>query len=139
MKHVYELIEKISQTSSTVLILGESGVGKELVAHAIHYNSSRQNKPFIKFSCAALPESTIESELFGHEKGSFTGAFNKHIGRFEMAEGGTIFLDEIGELTPSVQTKLLRVLQEKEFERVGGTKTLKADIRIIPTNSTGIL
>jgi Nif-specific regulatory protein len=131
MKQVYELIEKISQTSSTVLILGESGVGKELVAHAIHYNSSRQNMPFVKFSCAALPESTIESELFGHEKGSFTGAFNKHIGRFEMAEGGTIFLDEIGELTPAVQTKLLRVLQEKEFERVGGTKTIKADIRII--------
>jgi len=138
MRQVYALIDKISKTNTTILVLGESGVGKELVAQAIHYNSSRQKMPFVKFNCAALPESTIESELFGHEKGSFTGAFNKRIGRFELADGGTIFLDEIGELTPSTQTKLLRILQEREFERVGGNDTIKVDIRIITATNRNL-
>ncbi|HBH60531.1 MAG TPA: DNA-binding response regulator, partial [Nitrospiraceae bacterium] len=108
-----------------------SGTGKELVAHAIHYNSLRSEKPFIKVNCAALPETIIESELFGHEKGAFTGAVNTRIGRFELANHGTLFLDEIGELAPALQVKLLRVLQEREFERVGGIRTLKVDVRIL--------
>ncbi len=128
---VFRMIDKISPTNATALILGESGVGKELVASAIHYKSHRADKPFIKFNCAALPESIIESELFGHEKGSFTGATANRQGRFELADGGTIFLDEIGEISLPVQAKLLRILQEKEFERIGGSKTLKTDIRVI--------
>lgn len=139
MKQVYSLVDKISKTNTTALILGESGVGKEMIAHAIHYNSERAGKPFIKFNCAALPESIIESELFGHEKGSFTNAVSTRIGRFEQAEGGTIFLDEIGELTPSVQTKLLRILQEREFERVGGTVTIKTNIRIVAATNRNLL
>ncbi len=131
MRHVYFLIEKVCRANTTVLILGESGVGKERVAHAIHYNSGRADKPFVKVNCAALPESLIESELFGHERGAFTGATNARIGRFEAAQHGTIFLDEIGDLPPSVQTKLLRVLQEKEFERIGGNTTIKVDVRVI--------
>ncbi|MCG8341632.1 MAG: sigma 54-interacting transcriptional regulator [Chlorobiales bacterium] len=128
---VFRMIDKIAPTNATALILGESGVGKELVASAIHYKSHRAEKPFIKFNCAALPESIIESELFGHEKGSFTGATTNRLGRFELADGGTIFLDEIGELSLPIQAKLLRTLQEKEFERVGSSKTLKTDIRVI--------
>ncbi len=128
---VFRMIDKISPTNATALILGESGVGKELVASAIHYKSHRAEKPFIKFNCAALPESIIESELFGHEKGSFTGATTNRQGRFELADGGTVFLDEIGELSLPMQAKLLRILQEKEFERVGGSKTIKTDIRVI--------
>lgn len=128
---VFRMIDKIAPTNATALILGESGVGKELVASAIHYKSHRAEKPFIKFNCAALPESIIESELFGHEKGSFTGATANRQGRFELADSGTIFLDEIGELSLPVQAKLLRILQEKEFERVGGSKTIKTDIRVI--------
>ncbi len=128
---VFRMIDKIAPTNATALILGESGVGKELVASAIHYKSHRAEKPFIKFNCAALPESIIESELFGHEKGSFTGATANRQGRFELADGGTIFLDEIGELSMPIQAKLLRILQEKEFERVGGSKTIKTDIRVI--------
>lgn len=128
---VFRMIDKIAPTNATALILGESGVGKELVASAIHYRSHRAEKPFIKFSCAALPESIIESELFGHKKGSFTGATENRQGRFELADGGTIFLDEIGELSLPVQAKLLRILQEKEFEKVGGSTTLKTDIRVI--------
>ncbi len=131
MLSVFRMIDKISPTNATALILGESGVGKELVASAIHYKSHRSDKPFIKFNCAALPESIVESELFGHEKGSFTGATATRQGRFELADGGTIFLDEIGELSLPIQAKLLRILQEKEFERVGGSKTLKTDIRVI--------
>ena len=131
MQEVYNLIAQVSKSDTTVLISGENGTGKELVAHAIHYNSLRANKPFIKVNCAALPESVIESELFGHEKGAFTGAVAMRKGRFELAHRGTIFLDEIGDLTPSTQIKLLRVLQEKEFERVGGTNTIKTDVRII--------
>ncbi len=131
MQVVYDLIAQVSQSNTTVLIRGESGTGKELVAHAIHYNSLRANSPFIKVNCAALPESIIESELFGHEKGAFTGAVNLRKGRFELADGGTIFLDEIGDLSLATQVKLLRVLQEKEFERVGGTATIKSNVRVI--------
>ncbi len=131
MHEVYELIAQVAASESTVLIRGESGVGKELVAQAIHYNSMRASKPFIKVNCAALPESIIESELFGHEKGAFTGAVQQRKGRFELADGGTIFLDEIGELSPQMQVRLLRVLQEREFERVGGTDTITVDVRVL--------
>jgi Nif-specific regulatory protein len=131
MQGVYDLIAQVARSASTVLISGESGTGKELVAHAIHYNSDRADQPFVRVSCAALPETVIESELFGHEKGAFTGAAAQRKGRFELAHGGTLFLDEIGDLSPMTQVKLLRVLQEKEFERVGGTETIRADVRLI--------
>ncbi len=131
MQEVYALIKKITAMKTTVLLLGESGVGKELVASAVHYNGSVADGPFVKFNCAALPESIIESELFGHEKGSFTGAASFRKGRFEEADGGTIFLDEVGELSLAIQAKLLRVLQEKTFERVGGNQQIKVDIRIV--------
>jgi len=131
MRIVYDLIAQVSKSDTTVLIRGESGTGKELVAHAIHFNSLRASKPFIKVNCGALPESVVESELFGHEKGAFTGAIATRKGRFELAHGGTIFLDEVGDLSPMTQIKLLRVLQEREFERVGGTQTIKTDVRII--------
>jgi len=138
MQAVYDQIAQVSKSAATVLIEGESGVGKELVAHAIHYNSDRANKPFVKAHCAALPESIIESELFGHEKGAFTGATADRKGRFELADGGTLFLDEIGELPPSIQIKLLRVLQEWEFERVGGTKTIKVNIRLVAATNRNL-
>jgi len=138
MISLFKLIDKIAGTSATALVLGESGVGKELVASAIHFKSRRADKPFIKFNCAALPESIVESELFGHEKGSFTGAVATRQGRFELAAGGTIFLDEIGELSLTVQAKLLRILQEKEFERVGGSKTIKVDVRIIAATNRSL-
>jgi Nif-specific regulatory protein len=128
---VYEQVAQVATTNTTVLIRGESGTGKELIAHAIHYNSLRAKKPFVKVSCAALPESLIEAELFGHEKGAFTGAEARKRGRFELAEGGTLFLDEIGDVNLSTQVKLLRVLQEREFERVGGTETIKVNVRLI--------
>jgi Nif-specific regulatory protein len=131
MQGVYKLIAQVSTSDTTVLLRGESGTGKELVAHALHYASLRATKPFVKVNCAALPEGVIESELFGHEKGAFTGAVASRKGRFELAEGGTLFLDEIGDLSPALQIKLLRVLQEKEFERVGGTATIRADVRLI--------
>jgi len=131
MQEIYRLIEKISKSKTTVLVLGESGVGKELVASAIHYNSPSAAGPFVKFNCAALPESVIESELFGHERGSFTGATATRKGRFEDAHGGTVFLDEVGELSLPMQAKLLRVLQEKTFERVGGNQPIKVDLRIL--------
>ncbi|MDR1865150.1 MAG: sigma 54-interacting transcriptional regulator [Bacteroidales bacterium] len=131
MVELYQLIERVSPTNSTVMIRGESGVGKELIAEAIHQRSPRASKAFIKVNCSALPEHLIESELFGHEKGSFTGANASHTGRFEMANGGTIFLDEIGDVPLSIQVKLLRVLQQKQIERVGGTKTIDIDVRII--------
>jgi Nif-specific regulatory protein len=131
MREVYSLIGKVAATSATVLLTGESGTGKELAARAVHECSSRSSGPFIAVNCAALPESIVESELFGHEKGSFTGAISSRIGRFEAAKDGTLFLDEIGDLPLSVQTKLLRILQEKTFERVGGQKTLKTNARII--------
>jgi len=132
MQVVYEMIEKIADTDSTVLITGESGTGKELIAKTIHYNNtSRAGGPFVPLNCAAIPKDLLESELFGHEKGAFTGAVNTRLGRFELAQGGTLFLDEVGELDPSLQVKLLRVLQEREFERVGGMKTIKVDVRIL--------
>jgi Nif-specific regulatory protein len=131
MLDVYKLLGKVTKSKTTVLILGESGVGKELVASAIHYSSPTASGPFIKFNCASLPESVIESELFGHEKGSFTGAMAQRRGRFEEADGGTIFLDEVGEMSLSMQAKLLRVLQERAFERVGGNTTIKVDLRIL--------
>ena len=131
MQIVYDQIAQVSKSAASVLIEGETGTGKELVAHAIHYNSPRADKPFIKAHCAALPESVIESELFGHEKGAFTGAVAERKGRFELAHGGSLLLDEIGDVPASIQIKLLRVLQEREFERVGGTKTIKVDVRVI--------
>ncbi|MBI5094703.1 MAG: nif-specific transcriptional activator NifA [Candidatus Hydrogenedentes bacterium] len=131
MQVVYDLIAQVAKSDTTVLIRGESGVGKELVAHAIHYNSQRANKPFIRVNCAALPETVIESELFGHEKGAFTGAVTQRQGRFELAHGGTIFLDEIGDLSPTTQIRLLRVLQEREFERVGSSETIRTDVRVL--------
>ncbi len=131
MEEVYEAIDMVSRTRSTVLLRGETGTGKELVAHAIHYGSHRAKGPFVKVSCAALPETLLESELFGYEKGAFTGAAAKKLGRFEMADGGTLFLDEIGDISSSMQVKLLRALQEREFERVGGTQTIHVDVRVI--------
>jgi len=131
MRNVYDLIEQVARTNTTVLILGESGVGKERVAHAIHYSSHRSQHPFVKINCAALPESLIESELFGHEKGAFTGAITARRGRFEQADRGTLFLDEIADVPPMVQTKLLRVLQEREFERIGGNNTVRVNVRVI--------
>lgn len=131
MQRIYEQIEKVAHSNATVMIRGESGTGKELIAHAIHHNSLRRDRPFIKVNCAALPDSLIESELFGYEKGAFTGALAQKKGRFELAEGGTLFLDEIGDLSSSTAVKLLRVLQEREFERVGGTRTIKADVRLV--------
>ncbi len=138
MNNVYDLIGKVSKIDSTVFILGESGTGKELVATTIHYQSDRRKGPFIKVNCAALPENLIESELFGVEKGAFTGADRRKAGRFERADKGTIFLDEIGDLSAGVQTKLLRVLQDGSFERVGGTKTLKVDARVITATNKNI-
>jgi len=131
MKKVFEKIEKVAKTDSTVLIHGESGTGKELVARAIHFNSDRKYRPLVPVNCGAIPEELLESELFGHEKGAFTGAIRTRIGRFELAQGGTIFLDEIGDMSPSLQVKVLRVIQEKQFERIGGVKTMTVDVRII--------
>jgi len=131
MLKIYDLIETVSQTDTTVLVYGESGTGKEMVANAIHLRSPRKGRSFIKVNCAALPETLLESELFGHEKGAFTGAFKQRKGRFEMADGGTLFLDEIGDISHVVQVKLLRVLQERQFERLGGNETLSVNVRLI--------
>ena len=131
MKEVFRLIECVADSDSTVLILGESGTGKELIAQTTHFHSSRRKGCLIPVNCGAIPESLLESELFGHEKGAFTGAVATRVGRFELAAGGTIFLDEIGDLSPPLQVKLLRVLQERTFERVGGSRTYKADARVI--------
>lgn len=138
MQTVFEQIRQVSRWNTTVLVRGDSGTGKELIANAIHYNSQRSNGPFIKLNCAALPDNLLESELFGHEKGAFTGAVSQRKGRFEQADGGTIFLDEIGEISPAFQAKLLRVLQEGEFERVGGMKTLCVDTRIIAATNRNL-
>ncbi|MBT6179870.1 MAG: sigma 54-interacting transcriptional regulator [Deltaproteobacteria bacterium] len=138
MRQVYDEISKVCKAEATVLIRGESGVGKELVAQAVHYNSDRASRPFVKVNCAALSPTLLESELFGHEQGSFTGATRQRIGRFEAANSGTIFLDEIGDFPMSTQVMLLRFLQEKEFERVGGSKTIKADVRIIAATNRNL-
>jgi two-component system NtrC family response regulator len=138
MEEVLNMAGRVATSTATILLRGESGTGKELVAKAIHYNSPRAGQPLIKVNCAALPENLLESELFGHEKGAFTGAVSRRIGRFEAASRGTLFLDEIGELTPSMQVKLLRVLQEHEFERVGGNETIKVDVRIITATNRDI-
>ena len=138
MRQVYQLIAKVAPTDSSVLILGESGTGKELAARAIHQNSKRSGKPFIAINCAALTETLLESELFGHEKGAFTGALAQRKGRLEIADGGTLFLDEIGELSAPLQVKLLRVLQEREFERVGGSRTIKVDIRLLTATNRNL-
>jgi len=138
MQLVYENIIQVANSNATVLIHGESGTGKELVAHAIHYNSPRAQKPFIKLNCGAIPENLIESELFGYEKGAFTGAIDRKKGKFELADGGTMFLDEIGELPLNLQVRLLRVLQEKEIERVGGIKTIKINVRIIAATNRNL-
>ena len=138
MKTVYRHIATVADSRTTVLIRGESGVGKELVAAAVHQQSARRSKAFVKFNCAALPESVIESELFGHEKGAFTGALTMRLGRFEVANGGTIFLDEIGDLSPATQVKLLRVLQERQFERVGSHTPIACDIRVIAATSRNL-
>jgi two-component system response regulator AtoC len=138
MKKVFSLVERISASDSTVLILGESGTGKELVATALHYQSHRKGKPLIKVNCAALPEGLIESELFGHEKGAFTGAMRRKPGRFELANEGTIFLDEIGDVPLSTQSKILRVIQERQFERIGGTATLTVDVRILAATNRNL-
>ncbi|MBW1839052.1 MAG: sigma-54-dependent Fis family transcriptional regulator [Deltaproteobacteria bacterium] len=131
MQQVFQFIEKIAATNSTVLICGESGTGKELVAKAVHYNSDRKDAPMIPVNCGAIPEDLLESELFWYERGAFTGALKTKIGRFELADGGTVFLDEIGDMSPALQVKILRVLQEHEFERVGGVKSIKVDIRVV--------
>ncbi|MBI3592256.1 MAG: nif-specific transcriptional activator NifA [Nitrospirae bacterium] len=138
MQEVFEAIHKVAPSKANVLLRGESGTGKELVAKAIHYMSQRAKGPFIKFNCASIPEGLLESELFGHEKGAFTGAMALRKGRFELASGGTIFLDEIGDLPVALQPKILRVLQEKEFERVGGEKTIKVDVRLIAATSRNL-
>lgn len=138
MRKVFSLVEKVSASDSTVLILGESGTGKELVATTVHYQSGRRDKSLIKVNCAALPEGLIESELFGHERGAFTGAVKRKPGRFELANGGTIFLDEIGDLPLSTQAKILRVIQERQFERVGGTATMTVDVRIIAATNRNL-
>ena len=138
MEEALNLVKRVAQSPATVLILGESGTGKELIARAIHYSSLRKEKPFVKVNCAALPENLLESELFGHEKGAFTGAVARRVGRFEQADQGTIFLDEIGDLSPALQSKLLRVLQEKEFERVGSSQTIKVDVRVISATNRNL-
>jgi len=138
MLKVYDLIDKVAQSRASVLITGPSGTGKELIAKAIHYSSTRKDRPFISINCGALTETLLESELFGHEKGAFTGAVAMKKGRFEVADSGTLFLDEVGEMPPPLQVKLLRVLQEMEFERVGGTKSIKVDVRVLSASNREI-
>jgi two-component system response regulator AtoC len=135
MEEVLRLIDRVGPTDSTVLILGESGTGKELIAEAVHENSNRHSKPFVKLNCAAIPEALLESELFGHEKGSFTGAVGRKLGKFEQADGGTLLLDEIGDMTLATQAKILRALQERELQRVGGNQTIKVDVRILASTN----
>ncbi|HET57309.1 MAG TPA: sigma-54-dependent Fis family transcriptional regulator [Deltaproteobacteria bacterium] len=131
MRQVFDAVRKVAETDSTVIIYGESGTGKELVARALHFNSERRSFPLVTVNCGAIPEELLESEMFGHEKGAFTGAVRSRTGRFELAQRGSIFLDEIGDMSPSLQVKLLRVIQERQFERIGGTQTIDADVRII--------
>jgi Nif-specific regulatory protein len=137
-KEVYQFLKRVAPTDSTVLIEGESGTGKELATRALHRNSPRSSKPFVAINCSAIPETLLESDLFGHERGAFTGAVSLKKGRLEIADGGVVFLDEIGELAPALQVKLLRVLQEREFERVGGTHPIKVDIRLIAATNCNL-
>ncbi len=139
IRKVFEIVNKVASSNSTVLLTGETGTGKELIAGAVHYNSSRAHRAFVKVNCAALPEHLLESELFGHEKGAFTGADRQRIGRFEQADGGTIFLDEIADMNLTTQAKVLRVIQEKTFERLGSNKTIKVDVRIIAASNKDLL
>ncbi len=139
MMELYELVETVAETSALVLITGPTGTGKELIAHAIHYRSQRRDRPFVRVHCAALPENLLESELFGHEKGAFTGAIRQHRGKFEQAHGGTLFLDEIGEISPATQVKLLRVLESGEFTRVGGSSPVLADTRVVVATNRDLL
>ena len=138
MEQVFKVIQRIAQSDVTVLVRGETGTGKELVAAAIHKRSNRKDEPFIKLNCAAITDTLLESELFGHEKGAFTDARETRKGRFELADGGTLFLDEIGDISPSAQVKLLRVLQEREFERVGGSKTIKVNVRLVAATNRNL-
>jgi transcriptional regulator with GAF, ATPase, and Fis domain len=138
LQSVLAIVKKVARSNSTVLVRGETGTGKELIAGAIHHNSNRANRAFVKVNCAALQENLLESELFGHEKGAYTSADKQRIGRFEQADGGTLFLDEVGDMSPSTQAKILRVLQEHEFERLGGTRTLRVDVRIIAATNRNL-
>ena len=138
MQHIFSLLETVSPSDATILVRGETGTGKELIATAVHNLSRRKNGPYIKLNCAAISETLLESELFGHEKGAFTDAKEMRKGRFELADGGTLFLDEIGDITPSLQVKLLRILQEQEFERVGGTKTIKTNVRLVAATNRNL-
>jgi len=138
MRKVFDKITKVAASDSTVLIYGESGTGKELVAKAVHFNSERKDRPLVAVNCGAIPEELLEAELFGHEKGAFTGAIRNRVGRFELAEGGTIFLDEVGDMSPALQVKVLRVIQERQFERIGGVKTINADVRIITATNQNL-
>jgi len=138
MQKIFESVKAVADSKATVLITGESGTGKELIATAIHYNSSRKDGPFVKVNCAALPEGLVETQLFGHERGAFTGAIRKSRGRFELADGGTLLLDEVSEISPGLQAKLLRVLQEREFERLGSEETIQVDVRIISTSNQNL-
>src|SRR5262249_30251392 len=138
MQAVYKSIGRVAPQDVTVLVLGESGTGKELVSRAICHYSRRAKGPYLTINCAAIPESLLESELFGHEKGSFTGAYHRRVGKFEQCSGGTLFLDEIGDMTPLTQTKLLRVLQEQTFERVGGNDTIQTDVRLIAATNRNL-
>ena len=139
LNSVLGIVKKVARSNSTVLIRGETGTGKELIAGAIHHNSHRANRAFVKVNCAALQENLLESELFGHEKGAFTSADKQRVGRFEQADGGTLFLDEVGDMSPSTQSKILRVLQEQEFERLGGTRTLRVDVRLIAATNRNLM
>jgi Nif-specific regulatory protein len=138
LQQVLSIVKKVARSNSTILIRGETGTGKELIAGAIHHNSARANRAFVKVNCAALQENLLESELFGHEKGAYTSADKQRIGRFEQADGGTLFLDEVGDMSPSTQAKILRVLQEHEFERLGGTRTLRVDVRLIAATNRNL-
>src|SRR5512132_2964786 len=138
LQQVLNIVKKVAKSNTTVLIRGETGTGKELIAGAIHHNSLRSNRAFVKVNCAALQENLLESELFGHEKGAFTSADKQRIGRFEQADGGTLFLDEVGDMSASTQAKILRVLQEHEFERLGGTRTIRVDVRLVAATNRNL-